>query len=86
LIIKDEAQEKPVTGLYRVDETRLNALDDQTFLKIRKAETLPIKYAQLMSMANIQMLVQLAKAHEKMNHAQMKAKARTSNPVLGMMT
>jgi hypothetical protein len=83
LKIKDEVQEKPVSGLYRVDETRLNALDDQTFLKIRKAGALPIAYAQLMSMGNMQNLAQMAKAWEQMNQSQMKAKESVIKPVFG---
>lgn len=83
LKIKDGVQGKPVTGLYRIDETRLNALDDQSFLKIRKAGALPIAYAQLMSMGNIQNLAQLAKAQEQMKQAQTKAKNMDIQPVLG---
>jgi hypothetical protein len=66
LTIKDGDQEKPVTGLYRVDEARLNAVDDQTFLDLRKASALPLVYAQLLSMANIQLFDKLAKVHEQM--------------------
>jgi hypothetical protein len=83
LKIKDETQEKPVTGLFRIDETKLNALEDDQFLKIRKAGALPIAYAQLMSMGNMQILVQLAQAREQMNQAQMKAKETDIKPVFG---
>jgi hypothetical protein len=65
LKIKQGDQEKPVTGLYRIDEEKLNALDDAQFLKIRKAGALPIAYAQLLSMGNIQVFLKLAKAHEQ---------------------
>jgi hypothetical protein len=67
LKIKDQEQEKPVTGLYRIDETKLNALGDDQFLKLRKAQALPIAYAQLLSMGNIQVFAQLAKARAQMN-------------------
>jgi len=60
LKIKDQDQEKPVTGLFRIDEPKLNTLDDDRFLKLRKAQALPIAYAQLLSMNNIQVFAQLA--------------------------
>jgi hypothetical protein len=66
LKIKEGEQEQPVTGLYRVDEAKLNAVDDQTFLALRKSSALPLVYAQLLSMANIQLFEKLAKVHEQM--------------------
>jgi hypothetical protein len=83
LKIKDGDQEKPVTGLYRIDEAGLNALEDETFLKIRKAGVLPIAYAQLMSMGNMQNLAQLAKAQEQMKQAQTKQKDLDIQPIFG---
>ena len=50
LKIKDGDQERDVTGLYRVDEVALNELDDDAFLRLRKAHAMPIAYAQLLSM------------------------------------
>ena len=78
LKIQDKDQEKPVTGLYRIDETKLNSLEDEKFLKIRRAGALPIAYAQLFSMGNIQNFAQLAKAQE-----QMKEKTPDIKPILG---
>jgi hypothetical protein len=74
LKIKDGDQEKTVTGLYRIDESKLNALEDEPFLKTRKAGALPIAYAQLLSMGNMQNLAQLAKVREQMAQAQRKEK------------
>jgi hypothetical protein len=78
LKINDGGQEKPVTGLYRIDEATLNSLEDEMFLKIRKAGALPIAYAQLLSMGNIQNFQQLAKAQE-----QMKENNPDITPILG---
>lgn len=64
LKIQDGDEEKPVTGLYRIDETKLNALDDEAFLTLRSAGSLPLAYAQLLSMGNIAVLQKLA-AHRK---------------------
>lgn len=53
LKIKDGEQERTVTGLHRIDEVALNALDDEAFLRLRKAHAMPIAYAQLLSMGQI---------------------------------
>lgn len=45
-----------VEGLYRIDETRLNAVTDDVFLSLRKAGGLPLAYAQLLSMNQLAML------------------------------
>ncbi len=52
-------------GLYRIDEARLNSLDNETFLKLRTAQALPVAYAQLFSMANMGMLKKLAEIRKK---------------------
>jgi hypothetical protein len=65
LKIQDGEQEKPVTGLYRIDEAKLNSLEDERFLKLRKTGGIPIAYAQLLSMGNIQVFEKLAKAQEQ---------------------
>lgn len=83
LKIKAGDQEKPVTGLYRIDEPKLNALEDEPFLKIRRAGALPIVYAQLLSMGNMQNLAQLAKVREQMAHAQRREKDLDIRPVFG---
>jgi hypothetical protein len=64
LKIKDGDQEKPITGLYRVDEAKLNTLADESFLKLRKAGSLPIAYGQLLSMGNIQIFEKLSTMHQ----------------------
>jgi hypothetical protein len=83
LKIKDGEQEKPVTGLYRIDEAGLNALEDEAFLKIRRAGALPIAYAQLMTMENMQNLAQLAKVREQMKQVQTKQKDLDIQPIFG---
>lgn len=59
LKIKDGEQEKPITGLYMIDEAKLNSLDDEAFLKLRKTGSLPVAYAQLLSMVNINIFEKL---------------------------
>jgi len=65
--LKITAGEKqvPITGLYRVDEARLNSLDDAAFLTLRKKGSLPVAYAQLLSMVNITIFEKLGKIQEQ---------------------
>lgn len=65
LKIKTPEGEQPVTGLFMIDEAKLNSLEDELFLKIRAAGALPIAYAQMLSMGNIQVLSRLADAHAR---------------------
>lgn len=62
LKVKDGDAEKPVKGLYKIDEKKLAELDDQAFLALKNAFALPIAYSQLLSMGNIRVLVKLAQA------------------------
>jgi hypothetical protein len=52
---------KTVTGLQRVDEERLNALDDESFLALRSAGALAVAYAQMLSIGQIGIFETLAK-------------------------
>lgn len=70
LKVKVGEEEKPVTGLYMIDEAKLNNLEDEQFLKLRKTGALPIAYAQLLSMGNIQIFERLAKLHQQIGQQQ----------------
>ncbi|WP_426116487.1 SapC family protein [Pseudomonas sp. DSP3-2-2] len=59
LTVHDGETQQPLTGLYRIDETALNAITDEAFLALRKAAAFPVIYAQLLSMNNIVFLSQL---------------------------
>ena len=58
-----------VDGLYRVDEIALNALDDEMFLKLRKASSLVIAYGHLVSMAQVNTLARLSLIQQQMAQA-----------------
>ena len=66
LKVKDDGGERKISGLFRVDEARLNALDDDAFLRLRKTQGLPVAYAQLFSMGNIGVLQKLAGVKEQL--------------------
>jgi len=53
-------QEASVRDLLGVDEAALNALDDDTFIKLRKAAALKVAYAQIISKGQLSILGQLA--------------------------
>jgi hypothetical protein len=65
LIIPVGEQKVQVNGLYSVDEAALNALDDTSFLKLRKAPALTGAYFQMQSMAQIHMLGRMAFLQEQ---------------------
>lgn len=74
LTVRDRDREKPVAGLYIIDEAKLNSLDDGAFLELRKSQALPIAYAQLLSMGNIRLFEKLSKFHEHMSYEQREPK------------
>ncbi len=65
LKIKQGDTQKPVKGLYRIDEARLNTLDSDAFLKLRKSGALSMAYAQLLSMTNIMLFEKLARSRKE---------------------
>lgn len=69
-----EGGELPVNGFFRVDETRLNSLDDQTYLGLRKAGAIGLAYGQIISMSRLEVLGRLVKHHEKVAKSLQQAK------------
>jgi hypothetical protein len=59
LQVNDGSQRVEVKGLYCVDAAALAALDDETFLKLRKSSALMLAHAQLISMQTIGIFQQL---------------------------
>jgi hypothetical protein len=64
LKIQYNDQETAVSGLYRVGESKLNAVSDDQFLKLRRTGSLAIAYGQLLSMANIRVFEKLSALHQ----------------------
>ncbi|MDO8277953.1 MAG: SapC family protein [Burkholderiaceae bacterium] len=62
LTVESGGASHPVGGLFRVSESALNALPDEAFLELRRAGGLPLAYAQLVSMHNLNALGTLAHA------------------------
>lgn len=59
LTVQIGERQVPVGNLYRINQAALIELDDDTFLKLRKASALPLAYGQLMSMATLGVFQQL---------------------------
>lgn len=57
---------QPLNGLFRIDELALNALDDEAFLKLRKASALPLAYMQLLSTGQIVLFEQLIRLQQQL--------------------
>ena len=68
ITVTDGNQQVPVKGFHRIDEAALNALDDQTFLKLRKSGSLVLAYAQLISMRTIGVFGQMTGVQQQLAH------------------
>ena len=55
-----------VKGLHCINEAALNALEDQTFLKLRKSSSLFIAQAQLISMQTINLFRQMMAVQQQL--------------------
>lgn len=64
--VEVDGKARVLEGLFRIDETRLNALPDETFLELRKCGVLALAYAQLLSMGKLTQLVELVKLHGRL--------------------
>lgn len=59
-----------VDGLFRISEKALNGLEAETFAGLRSHGAMPLTYAQLFSMNQIEKLAELAKYHAKQQEEQ----------------
>jgi hypothetical protein len=63
ITLKMGERERSIEGLYRINESALNASDDEAFLKLRHGGALPIAYMQMLSMTHLPLLGRLSDAH-----------------------
>lgn len=54
------------SDLYRIDEPALDALDEPTFMRLRKTSALALAYAQLISANTVSLFQTFAKAQQQM--------------------
>lgn len=59
---QEDGAVRQIQGLFRVDEARLNALDDAAFISIRQSGAMPLAYAQLFSVSKLPDLGKMAAA------------------------
>jgi hypothetical protein len=69
LAVSIDNQPKTINGLHRVDEAKLNAIDDESFLKLRKSGALPLAYMQLQSMGRLEVFGQLDRLQQQLAQA-----------------
>jgi hypothetical protein len=65
ITIKSGESERPISGLYRVDEAALQALPSDAFLGLRRASALPIAYTQMLSTRQLGLFERLATLHSR---------------------
>jgi hypothetical protein len=66
LTVQMGTRQVTVEGLHCVDGQALKALDDATFLKLRKDSALVLAYGQLMSMLQVNVLARLGGVRERL--------------------
>lgn len=67
--VKTDTGEQKIEGLYKVDETAMNALSNEEFLRLREHGALAMAYCQLLSMQHLLVLGELAQAEKATNGA-----------------
>lgn len=60
-------QQIAITGLHRVDEAALDALDEHTFMRLRKTSSLALAYAQIISTNTLGLFRTLEAAQRQMS-------------------
>jgi hypothetical protein len=65
--VKLDGQQVNASGLFRVDEAKLNALDGEAFMKLRKSSSLVLAYAHLISTHTTGRLEQLALIQQQLS-------------------
>lgn len=76
--------EQALRGLFRIDETRLNALSPEALKALQLAGALPLAYLQLLSMQHLAWLGQLSKAHAQQAQAAVAALPTTTTGELDL--
>lgn len=77
LNLRQDERTVSVQGLYRIDEAALNVLPNENFLALRMSGALPVAYAQLLSMNQLNKLQKAAQAQ-----AQLKVQAASQGSTL----
>ena len=66
LTVKDGDKSIEVQGLFRIDETILNTLPDDTFLHLRQSGALGLAYAHLLSLNQIKQFGKLVQVQQQL--------------------
>lgn len=85
LNIKTDDGERPVEGVYCIDEKALNALSAEDLVAVRDVGGLVVAYCQLLSMRNLATLQQLIKVHTDLQQAQVQPDPEPSDAFADFM-
>ena len=87
LTVKTDEGERPVEGIYSIDEKALNALSAEDLVAVRDAGGLAVAYCQLLSMRNLATLQQLIQIHTDAQQAEIKSapQSDSGDPFLDFM-
>jgi hypothetical protein len=66
LEVQVNGKKAPTKGLHRINESALNQLDDEAFLKLRRTSALRLAYAQIMSVGQIARFAQLMRLRQQL--------------------
>jgi len=81
LNLQQGEQTVPIEGLFRIDESALNTLPENTFLSLRRIGALPLAYAQLLSMNQLGVLQKAAEVQARIRE-QIQARAASQAPAV----
>lgn len=76
ITIKGSGEEQPLSGFYRVDETKLNGLPNETYLELRKSGAIGIAYGQIISMNRLEVLGRLVEYQGRLAKLQSQAQGK----------
>ena len=79
IILKTDAGDQQITGIFQIDESVLNLLSGEVLLEMQQAGALLIAYCQMLSMQHLPELGDLLEAHAKI--AEQALAANRSAPV-----
>jgi hypothetical protein len=82
ITLQGQDGEHAVVGLHRINEAKMNALDDAAFGLLRRSGALAVAYAQILSTGNLNQLGQLVQARAQAEAAE-RAKAEVK-PMLNL--
>lgn len=85
-IENQQGNHRVLSGIHRINEHVLAKLGDEDFLQLRRSGALSVAYAQLLSMANLETLVQLARTRLQFEdrHLASEQASKSAQPLINL--